>query len=213
MKYPASESFLRIGITGGIGTGKSTVCRLFEQLGRMVISADEIARNITKENRSVLAEIRSSFGEEVFQQDGYLDRKKLAGLVFSDSRRLQVLNTIVHPIVFEEIEKRLSRLTQEKTGPYILIEAALIYETGMEGDLDYVLVVSSEGEKCIARVMQRDDLSKEEVELRIRSQMSMSQKVEMADFVIDNNATPEELVPKVKFLDTLFSTMTKPKRT
>lgn len=207
MKSPASGSILRIGITGGIGTGKSTVCRLFERIGRTVISADEIAREITRENPSVKREIRDSFGEEVFRQDGGLDRKRLAELVFSDTRLLQMLNTIVHPHVFEEIGRRLSRLIQEKSAPYVLIEAALIYETGMEEDLDYVLVVSSEESNCVTRVMERDGLSREQVELRIRSQMAMSEKVKKADFVIDNNATPDALVAKVRFLDTLFSTM------
>lgn len=205
--HDGNHSFLQVGITGGIGTGKSTVCKLFAEKGRTVVSADEIARELTEKDPAIIQAIREVFGERVFGKDGSLDRRQLAGVVFSDDSMLRILNSIVHPRVFEEISLRLSSLPPGKLHPYVLIEAALIYESGMDEWLDYVIVVSADETNCIARVKERDGLTGEEIQSRMRSQMPMSEKQDLADFVIDNNGPAAALTPKVHFLDILFSTM------
>ena len=192
-------------MTGCIGSGKSTVCRLFSGLGREVIIADEIARNIADTDPDVKKAILREFGSSAYLPKGSLDRKKIASIVFDDEKRRAKLDSIIHPRVFIEINHQINSLPSNQASPYILIEAALIYETGMDESLDYIIVVTAEEETCIQRVIARDKVSREEVRKRIVAQMPIANKVKQAHFVIQNNGPESELRSKVLFLDNLLS--------
>lgn len=206
------EQYLRVGVTGGIGSGKSTVCKLFAQMGRVVISADEIARELTATNDDIKAAIRETFGDEVFHPSGALNRKALAEVVFNNQEAKEKLNAIIHPLVFETIEARINALKPSQRSPYVIIEAALIYESRMDDDMHYVIVVDAKEELRIERVMERDEVDRAAVLARIRSQMNVQEKVELADFVIVNEGTEADLIERVAFIDRLLTMMgtTKP---
>jgi dephospho-CoA kinase len=204
--HPSPErDYLRIGVTGGIGGGKSIVCRLFAQLGRTVLSADKIAHEITQSDETVKEAIRKVFGEGIYPPDGSLDRRKLAAIVFREESLRQKLNDIIHPLVFRSVETRIQGLSTVARAPYIIIEAALIYETRMDERLDYVIVVDAPDEKRISRVMARDGISRKEVMQRISSQWTVAQKRKKADFIIENDGAESDLFSRVKFIDALLS--------
>lgn len=196
---------LLAGLTGGIGSGKSTVAGLFRELGRTVFSADEIARELTETDAGVRKKIRSAFGTGVFTAEGALDRKALAGLVFNDPEALARLNGIVHPAVFTRLDQLISALPPGRAEPFVLVEAALVYESGMDARLDYVVVVHAAEDARVRRVMQRDRVSREEVLARIRSQMPAAEKLDLADFVIHNDGAPESLRGAVALIDSLLA--------
>lgn len=196
-----------MGVTGGIGSGKSAVCREFERLGRAVLSADRIARELTETDESVRSKIKTAFGPGVFAADGSLKRKDVADLVFHNRGLREKLNGIVHPRVFTRIEEMLSRLPAAARLPYVVIEAALIFESGMDARLDYTVAVDAPEEARIARVMRRDGCSREEVLTRIAAQMSVHEKREQANFVLENSQEESSLAGQVAFLDRLFATL------
>jgi dephospho-CoA kinase len=206
-KYP----FLKVGVTGGIGSGKSTVCGLFADLGRHVIMADDVARKLADENGDIREAIQRAFGPDTYLSDGLLNRKKVASIVFNDPKKRSTLDSIIHPYVFEAIDLQLQTISPNQESPYVLIEAALMYETRMDEALDYVVVVSAEEETCIQRVTTRDQLSRNDVLQRIAAQMPMPKKLKKADFVLHNNASVDDLRSTIKFLDTVLSQL-KPAR-
>ena len=143
-KFP--NRFLRVGITGGIGSGKSTVCNLFAGLGRTVLSADDIARQLTDNSAQIKSSIRKTFGEKVFLPNGVLDRQALAAIVFENHSLRAKLDALIHPHVFAALDEAIDRLSLSDKSSYLLIEAALIYESGMDEKLDYVVVVHADEE-------------------------------------------------------------------
>jgi dephospho-CoA kinase len=207
MKPGKKSSFLRVGVTGGIGSGKSTVCRIFSDSGRRVILADDVARRIADEDPDVKATIEKVFGASAYLPNGRLDRKRIASIVFADEAKREKLNSILHPRVFQTIDHQLDSLPPKQTHPYVLIEAALVYETGMNELLDYVIVVTADEENCIQRVMARDSVSREEVKRRIAAQMPVERKAKQADFIIQNNGSKTELCSTVQFVDSLLRQM------
>jgi len=191
-------------VTGGIGSGKSTVCSLFSQLGRFVISADEIASRLSDHDENVKNRILKTFGKEVYFKNGLLNRKRVADLVFQHESLRKKLNAILHPQVFRAIEAQVQKLSDSRRSPYVVIEAALIYETGMDERLDYTIVVDAREDTRIKRVMARDGCTRKEVLDRIHSQMPVEKKLKKADFVIGNERSRSELMPKVKLIDSLL---------
>jgi dephospho-CoA kinase len=206
-KTAAKRPYLLIGVTGGIGSGKTKVCREFGRLGRFVLSADDIARDLTA-TQEVLSEIRTEFGDLALTSRGDLDRKAVASLVFHSRKARQRLNAIIHPKVFERVDEILSAQPPMKLSPYALVEAALIFESGMNERLDYVVVVDAPEEERIRRTMERDGCSRDEVLARIAAQMSVDQKRNRADFIIENTGGLGELRSRVIFFDLLWATMT-----
>lgn len=203
------RNYLAIGITGGIGSGKTTVCNLFAKRNRVVVSADHIANDLTEKDEKIRREISSAFGPEIYSDDGSLDRRALARIVFKSPSRRDLLNSIVHPPTLKRIQQYIEQLPPEKRFPYVLVEAALIFETGMNTWLDFTLVVAADEENRIARVMRRDAVSREDVLLRIKSQMSADNKVRRADYVLWNNFSVDDLADRVMFFDNLFTKMAK----
>jgi dephospho-CoA kinase len=188
-----------IGVTGGIGSGKSEVCRLLEELGARVIGADEVARRLMHEDPELRAAIVEAFGPESYDAGGQLNRAHLAALVFNDRSRIEQLNALVHPRVashFEE-QKRLA----ERDGVDLLVkEAALIFESGAHHQLDAVVVVDAPLEERIRRVTLRDGVTREQVEARMRNQLAPEELRRRASHVIENHGDRTELRRQVEEL-------------
>lgn len=173
---------LRIGLTGGIGCGKSTVSRIFTALGIPVYEADREAR-LLLENEAIKDKIVSALGKEVLDDQQHIDRKKTAQLVFGNPEKLEKLNAIIHPAVrihFGEWAKR-------QHAKYIIKEAAILFESKADEGLDEVIAISSPGHLRIKRVMQRDGISEEQVRARMRNQWSEEEKIKRAQHVIIND--------------------------
>lgn len=175
---------LKIGLTGGIGSGKTTVAKLFEKLGVPVYYSDVETRRIINTNPQIKANIIKHFGEESYI-NGELNRKYIGGIVFLDSSKLQLLNDLTHPAVAEDVKNWFAK----QTTPYAIEETAIIFETGIEKNFDYIIGVTAPEEIRIKRVMTRDNLSEAEVKHRINKQMSDSEKMKRCDFVILNDGT------------------------
>jgi dephospho-CoA kinase len=173
---------LKIGITGGIGSGKTTVARIFEVLGIPVYYADDAAKRIMNEDEMLKQQIIHEFGEQSYL-DGKLNREYLASIVFKDKKKLSVLNALVHPATIRNSNLWMKR----QKASYAIREAALIFESGVQDQLDYVIGVSAPVELRIERAMQRDHLSREQVMERMDRQINETIKMRLCDFVIVND--------------------------
>lgn len=189
---------LKVGLTGGIASGKSTVCKVFGQLGAKVLDADEVAREVVLPGRPAWKKLRKNFGSEYFHSDGSLDRRKLRRLVFADPEQRNRLNTIVHPELIREINRRFEEFEASVQDAVVLVDVPLLLEVGMVHRFDKVIVVYAHESVQIERLMQRDGITKEEASEALRAQMPLSKKVEAADFVIDNSGILEETRGQVK---------------
>jgi dephospho-CoA kinase len=186
---------IQVGITGGIGSGKSTVCSIFERLGVPVYYADLRAKQLMEDDKTLISEIKSNFGEEAYNADNTLNRVYLSSLVFKNEDKLLLLNSLVHPIVQNDYKSWVSIL-DSKNYPYCLKEAALLVETGSFKMLDKLIVVSAPLEDRIGRVMARDNASREQVLNRINAQLPEAEKIQLAHFVIYNDKIMD-LMPQV----------------
>lgn len=193
-----------VGVTGGIGSGKSAVCRRFAALGRQVISADEIARDLTEHDPPTRADIVREFGADIYDSAGALRRKELGAIVFAHPGKLRALDRVVHPRVFTAIEQAVKRLNPASRLPYVVIEAALVFEARMDEFLAATVVVRATEEHRIIRVMERDGVERDDVLARMRAQMSPEVKSGLADFVIDNDSAEGGLDAKVGFVDRML---------
>jgi dephospho-CoA kinase len=191
---------LKIGLTGGIGSGKTTICKVFQCLGIPVYSSDSESKKILDTDPDAKFELQKLFGKEVYHEEGYLNRKKLAQLVFGNPEALLKLNRLVHPLVRNHF---LAWVKENKKAPYIIKEAAILIESGAYKDVDAILFVSSPEEKRITRVMERDQLDREAIEARIKQQLPEEEKMEMCDYVIYNDDL-QMVIPQVIKLDQLF---------
>lgn len=174
---------IRIGLTGNIGTGKSTVARIFEILGVPVYHADRRAREIANSDK-VTEKIALSFGQQVFNSRNQVDRKALAKIVFADKNKLTMLNNLIHPLVEDDFSQWCKLHLDKK---YIIQEAAILFESGFDCLFDANILVTAPEELCISRVMARDRVTKEMVFDRIRNQWPQEKKLELADYVIIND--------------------------
>jgi dephospho-CoA kinase len=184
---------LRVGITGGIGSGKTTVCRIFEQLGIPVYYADERAKALMIENQSLVAKVKKLFGEEAYLPDGTLNRKWIGNIVFQDGKKLEQLNAIVHPAVIKDGE---AWHQLQRNLPYTLKESALLFEIKSEKFYDKTIVVYAPKETRLKRVIERDGLTKAAVEARMDKQLDDEKKRQLADYVIINDGQ-KLLIPQV----------------
>lgn len=182
---------IRVGLTGGIGSGKSTVARVFEVLGIPVYYADEATRQLMNTDEALKKEIIKHFGEESYS-NGRLNRPYIASIVFNDKEKLELLNALTHPATIRHANDWM----QQQTTPYVIKEAALIFESGSAENLDYVIGVSAPKPLRIQRVMERDHISVEEVQKRMDRQLSEDMKMKLCDFVLVNNEQ-ELLTPQV----------------
>ena len=192
---------LKIGITGGIGAGKSTVAGIFKVLGVPVFDADVTAKNILNTDPILREQIAAAFGSETYK-NGLLDRKYLATLVFNNPNQLAKLNALVHPATIEAANI-WAKHWEEQGCPYILKEAALLFEAGTNVGLDFIIGVTAPVEMRIARVMERDHVTREEVLKRMQHQLEDTEKMKRCNFVIDNNEV-SLVIPQVLALHARF---------
>jgi dephospho-CoA kinase len=202
---------LKIGITGGIGSGKTEVCKIIERLGSKVIFADDLAKEILNTDENVKRRVGKEFGEDIYTSTGNVNSKKLAQKIFFDENLKVKLEKIVHPVVIDKIKKDFQSLEKSSKHSIGFLEAALIFEAGVDSFLDYIIVVNASEENCINRVMTRDGSRKEDVMQRIKAQIPPAQKIEKADFVIHNNDDRNKLENNVKFIYNLLNLMSKTK--
>lgn len=183
---------LKLGITGGIGSGKSTVCEIFRSLGIPVYSADDRAKALMTEDSELVKAVKTLFGSDAYLSDGSLNRGYIASIVFQDAQKLESLNALVHPAVFRDF----ARWSAEQKSPYVIKEAALMFESGSFRDLDYVATVSAPQKLRIERSMKRDNTNAEAIKARMKKQWSERQRLEAADFVLKNDGE-HPLIPQV----------------
>ena len=184
-----------IGLTGGIGSGKSVVAKIFTTLGIPVFNADEAAKHIMQTSPEMKAKLIEQFGSSIYDASG-LQKEKLAAIVFNDPFQLQLLNAIVHPVTIQAAKDWAAK----QTSPYVIKEAALIFESAAADGLFKVIGVTAPLSLRIQRVMQRDGVSKEQVEARMQHQISDTIKMRLCDYVIENN-NQQMLIPQVLELD------------
>lgn len=190
---------LKIGLTGGIGSGKSTVAKIFETLGIPVYYADAEAKRLMNSSETLKKVIRQNFGEATYEND-QLNRKYLAGIVFNDPEKLELLNALIHPVTINDAEQWM----QQQSAPYSIKEAALLFESGATENLDFIVGVYAPQALRIKRVMKRDGLTADEIMKRINRQVNEEMKMKLCDFVITNNEQ-ELLIPQVLKLHQHFS--------
>jgi dephospho-CoA kinase len=189
---------LKVGLTGGIASGKSTVCKIFARLGAKVLDADEVAREVVLPGRSAWTKLRQTLASEFFHPDGNLNRHRTRQLIFSDSEKRRQVNAIVHPEVMREIKRNYQQMSAVAPDGVFLVDVPLLLEVGAAGRFDLVLVVYVDEEVQIGRLMLRDGLSREEAGQVLTVQIPLREKVELADFVIDNNGTLKETEAQVE---------------
>lgn len=191
---------LKIGLTGGIGSGKSTVANVFSVLGIPIFQSDIRAKQIIHENEQVRQAITKQFGKKSYLEDGSYNNKYIAGIVFSDAKQLKALNKIVHPAVFQE----QADWFEEQTTAYAIVENAILYEANTAHRFDKVIVVQAKDELRIKRIMERDGINRAEVLQRFESQLPQAKKVKLADFVIYNNEE-QSLIEQVQTIHNSLS--------
>jgi len=185
---------LKVGLTGSIGTGKSTVLKIFKDLGAYVIDADEIVHSLYK-RKDIQEKVKSEFGD-VFNEDNSLNRKKVAEIIFNNPEKKKILESIIHPEVRKEINNKIRDIENKDKNAIVIVEIPLLIETGQYKEYDTVVVVYSPKNLQLDRLLKKG-LSKEEALKRINSQMDIEEKLKYADFVIDNSSSIEDLKKEV----------------
>ncbi|MGN0736384.1 MAG: dephospho-CoA kinase [Anaerovoracaceae bacterium] len=186
-----------IGLTGGTGSGKSTVATYLENKGCVIIDADEISRELTKPGGEALEPIRRRFGDEVFFEDGTLDRKKLGTIVFNDNVKLRSLEEITTDIVVRKVLEKVDHLKNQGFDGIVILDAPLLFECGMKDFTDENWLVTCDLENRIQRLIDRDGISRQNILDRIANQLSDEQKRMMADRVIENSGSLSELYSRI----------------
>jgi dephospho-CoA kinase len=188
-----------IAITGGIGSGQSTASKILEANHNCkLINADLVARDIVRLNLKVKEHLREEFGTEIFDANDELKRKEFAAIVFADKNTVQRLNQIIHPALVEELINQIDIAVDQNKHDLIIIDAALIYELAIERYFDAVIVVYADHDIRLKRVIERDNLSEQQIRDRINNQFELEEKKEWADVVINNSGTLEELEQEIE---------------
>lgn len=188
---------LKIAVTGGIGSGKSIFTDIFREKGGSVILADTVAKDIMQNNAEVAMKIKETFGADAFL-NGTLNREYLSDSVFSSAENTALINGIVHPPVIRAISEEMEKIL--KTEESVLVECALLFEAGMENLFDYVVLIEADEDIRIKRVMQRDSLSRGDIQRRLFSQLPDEAKRDFVDFTIENNSDIEDFKKKSSFI-------------
>lgn len=183
---------LVVGLTGGAGSGKTTVARMFREEGAYVIDADEIAREIVRPHEPAWQALRKAFGEGILDHEGAIDRKRLSERVFSSSHERQKLNRILHPPIRREIRRRVEEIRRRDPEALVVIDAPLLVEVGLHHEVEKVIVVRAQESQQVERLRKRSGLSEEAARKILRAQMPLEEKLKVADFVIPNESSLEE---------------------
>lgn len=190
--------FLLVGLTGGIGSGKSMVSRMFRDLGCLIIDADLLAREVVEPSEPAYAKIVAEFGKQVLDADGQIDRKKLGAVVFGDAAKRKRLEEFTHPEIRQRQAAILAELITEGFEGIAIFDAALLVETGGAKTMDRLVVVYADEATQLKRLRLREDVPEAEALQKIRSQMPLAEKVKQAHYVLDNSGTREETERRVR---------------
>ncbi len=184
---------LRVALTGGIASGKSTVLRMFQRLGAEVLDCDKIAKTLTRRGNKGYKRIVAEFGEEILDKEGRIDRRKLANIVFSDEEKRRKLNSLVHPLVYEKVQERMEKI---KEG-IVIVDVPLLVESGGARFFDKIIVVYAEPLVQLERLIKRG-FSEEEAKARMNAQASWEEKLKIADFIVRGDGEMEETEKEVE---------------
>jgi dephospho-CoA kinase len=182
---------MKLGVTGGIGSGKTSVCRVFNVLGIPVFSADPEAKEIMDNDAGIIRRINSIAGKDLYS-NGSLDRMELAALIFNDNTLLEKVNSLIHPVVFDHFK----RWETEQTAPYVIMEAAILFESGGSKLVDRIATVAAPLEERVQRVINRNRLSRDQVLERMRNQMDDDARIKLSDYVI-HNSEKDMIIPAI----------------
>lgn len=185
------KPWIKLGVTGGIGSGKTSVCRVFDALGVPVFSADREAREIMENDIAIISGINSIAGKDLYT-NGSLNRMELAAIIFNDNILLKKVNLLVHPVVFDHF----GRWVLEQTAPYVIMEAAILFESGASKIVDKVATVVAPVEQKVERIIRRNELSREQVLERMRNQMDDEARIKLSDYVIHNSEN-DMIIPAI----------------
>ena len=189
---------LHVGLTGNIASGKSSAALIFAELGAHIIDADSVARDLRASGGKTYEKIVHAFGAEILDSDGEIDRKKLGQIVFSDENKRLLLNSLVHPDVSSEILRRIFEMEQSSSSGIIVVDAALMIETGGYRMYDRLIVVTCDPELQMARLINRDGLTEKEAQARMMSQLPTMEKLRLADYTIDTSGTLKQTREQVE---------------
>ncbi len=193
---------LKIGLTGGIGSGKTTVSDQFQKLGIPIIDTDIISRELINHNPSVLKKIVGIFGNKVLDAKGFIDRKKLAQIVFGNKQQKQQLENLLHPAIRNEVNRQIQHYSLINTqAGYLIVVIPLLLETGFTDLIDRILVVMAEEKVRVERIKQRDDRTSSQIYAIINSQIKDEKRISAADYIIENNSNLDYLASQVRQLD------------
>ena len=196
---------LKIGLTGGIGSGKSEVSKFFHKWGAFIFDGDKEAKNIIDKNEKAQQEIIKEFGSDVININNRIDKQKLARVAFQDEYHQLNLNSIIHPFVFKKIDETFDKIELENKHKIFVVDAALIYESGADTHMDYVIVVTSLLRYRTERVMSRQNITRDDFMKRVTLQWSDEDKEHLADFIIQNNSDLKNLEKESKnIFESLF---------
>jgi dephospho-CoA kinase len=189
---------LRVGLTGGLASGKSFVARALRDLGCYLIEADELGHQVLLPGAEAFDAAVNEFGNGILDDDGYIDRRRLAAIVFQDSDRLKKLNSFVHPAVLARQEGAIAEIAARDSHAIVVVEAAILVETGSYRRFDRLIVVVCSPELQIERAMKRDSATREQVLARLERQLPLHEKIRFADYVIDSSGTKEETLKQTR---------------
>ena len=196
---------LKIGLTGGIGSGKSEVSKFFNSWGAFIFDADKEAKNIINNNKLAQQEIIKEFGSDVINADNIIDKQKLARIAFQDEFHQLRLNSIIHPFVFKKIDSSFDKIKLDNNYKSFIVDAALIYESGADTHMDYVIVVTSLLRFRTERIMSKGNINRDDFMKRVALQWSDEDREHMADFIIQNNSDIKNLEKESKkVFDSIF---------
>lgn len=187
-----------IGLTGGYATGKSSVGSMLVRMGAELIDCDLLAREVVKPGTEGLEKVAERFGEGVMNQDGTLNRRAMADIIFNDAKSRRALEAILHPLIREMVFKRAKERLSRDPGAVVVVEAALLFESGLHENMGRNIVVTCREDQQIERGMARDGLPKAEVMKRMNAQWPLARKTQLADFVIDNSGAVEKTKARVR---------------
>ena len=182
-----------MGLTGGLGSGKSTASKFFKSLGAFILDADSTAKKLIANNEKVKKELIKEFGTDIMDATLNVDKKKLARIAFQDEDHQQRLNYVVHPHIHMAIDKCFDKTLDEDKHELFIVDAALIYESGYDAHLDYIIVVTAQLKHRMERAMNRNTLTRDQILKRIEFQWPEKEKTSLADFVVHNDGTEDDL--------------------
>lgn len=190
---------LKIGITGGIGSGKTTICEFFKIIGIPVFTADQEAKGVMDKSSAIRNQLIATFGKDIYRPNHVLDRKKLAEMIFNSPPLLEKVNALVHP----ELRKYFLDWLQKQNTPYVVYEAAILFETGFYKEMNFNILVTAPEKERVKRIMAREKTTVTDIKNRISRQWPDDKKAELADYVINNN-NKELIIPQLVELDKKF---------